>query len=220
VHFLNEDLGLATGIHEIGAATVKNYAAAVRQWFGVDLTGYSFALMPLAFLGMPRQVEGVTLNLEERHLLKYLSNVRDGATGDQSDDFNVALTIEVRVHRSRDSAAIPIVHVPTEGALTVSVDEEDIREKYPWSYDILTARLQRRYPDFKANKKYHDLRKPLEKDARFCRERLLDPAKPDGIKKKFYSPNIAKEFDPSYQRSKPEPVSAAQPVADEARQAS
>ena len=34
--------------------------------------------------------------------MKYLSNVRDGATGDQSDDFNVALTtlIDLSVRRS------------------------------------------------------------------------------------------------------------------------
>jgi hypothetical protein len=214
VHFVNDDLDLSTSIHEIGAAAVKNYTAAVRQWFGVDLSRLAFALMPLAFLSMPTHVEGVSLNTEERHLLQYLGAIRDGvADQDPSDDFNVALTIEVRVRRTKDAAAIPVVHEHGDGSLRVTLDEEDIRERYPWSYEILTARLQRRYANFKANQRYHSLRRPLEGDGRFCRERLLDPAKPEGLKKRFYSPNIVKEFDAHYERSKPEVIVAEPPDA-------
>lgn len=216
VHFLNDDLQMTKGVHEIGSATVKNFLAAVRQWFGVDLSRYSFALMPLAFLAAPHTVEGINLNSEERHLLKYLAAVRDDVPeGDASEDFSVALTIEVMVKRTKDPQATAILTSNAEGALPVKLDEEDIREKYPWTYEILTTRLQKRYSNFKANQKYHALRKPLEGDARFCRERLLDPAKPDGLSKRFYNPNIQKEFDAHYERAKPDLASASAPDAGE-----
>jgi hypothetical protein len=202
VHFLNDDFGVAKSIHEIGAAAVKNYVAAVRIWFGLDLSRYSFALMPIAFLSAPRTVEGVTLNHEERQLLTYLGQLRESATDALEEDFNVALTIEVSVKRTKDTSGVPIVYSAQDSALPVRVEEEDIRERYPLSYEILTTRLQKRYTNFKANAKYHGLRKTLEGDSRFCRERLLDPANPKGLSKKFYSSAIVKEFDPHYERAK------------------
>jgi hypothetical protein len=157
--------------------------------------------MPLAFLSMPRTVEGISLNREERQLLAYLGKMRDVEEG-TDNDFNVALTIEVSVRRTKDPTGVGIIHSDQPSALAVRFDEEDIREKYPWSYDILTNRLLKRYGNFKANRKYHSIRKPLEGDARFCRERLLDPANPKGISKRFYSPNIVKQFDDHYERAK------------------
>ncbi|MGZ9709987.1 hypothetical protein ACXX82_04115 [Glaciimonas sp. GNP009] len=83
------------------------------------------------------------------------------------------------------------------------VVEADIRDTYPLSYEILTSQLSKRYIDFKINKKYHDLRKILEANKKFCLERLLDPGNPTGTKKNFYSTNITKEFDRDYIRVKP-----------------
>lgn len=37
VHFVNKDFVFAKGIHEIGTAAVKNYVAATKLWFDVDL---------------------------------------------------------------------------------------------------------------------------------------------------------------------------------------
>jgi len=85
-------------------------------------------------------------------------------------------------------------------AVPVVLSEEDIRDKYPWDYNILTTRLRKRYSDFKANQKYHGIRKPLEANDRYCRKRYLDPANKAGIGKWFYSPNIVREFDPHYGR--------------------
>jgi hypothetical protein len=87
-------------------------------------------------------------------------------------------------------------------AIAIRVEEKDIRDTHPWSYDNLTKRLSLRYSNFKVNIHYHKIRKTLESDPKFCRERLLDPGNPSGLKKKFYSPNIIKEFDPYYDRVK------------------
>lgn len=52
--------------------------------------------------------------------------------------------------------------------------------------------------DFKAAKKYHDLRKKLADDTKLYRLRLLDPSNPKGIKKPFYSTNVLVFFDKHY----------------------
>jgi hypothetical protein len=42
---------------------------------------------------------------------------------------------------------------------------------------------------------YRGIRKPLEQNNALCRERYLDPGNPNSLKKRFYNPNILKEFD-------------------------
>lgn len=200
VHFFNNNLDLALAIQEIGAATLKNYLNCVRQWFAVDLTKYNVFLMPLAFA---RESDDATLlNAQERHLLRYLEQIR-GMEDDVANDFNAALRIEFSVRKTKDATAPRFVLSNAPDAIPVKLDEEDIREKYPWDYDILTRQLQKRYTDFKSNNQYHALRRPLESNVLYCRERLLDPGNPKSARKKFYSQSIVREFDEQYTRAKP-----------------
>ncbi len=67
----------------------------------------------------------------------------------------------------------------------------------------MTRQLQKRYTDFKSNNQYHVLRRPLESNVLYCRERLLDPGNPKSARKKFYSQSIVREFDQHYTRAKP-----------------
>ena len=76
-----------------------------------------------------------------------------------------------------------------------------MREKYPWDYAELTRRLRNRYEDFKANQKYHDIRKPLLEVSKYVNRRYLDPSNPNSGKKDYYNPNILKEFDKHYTKS-------------------
>lgn len=210
VHFFNKDFSLTKRIYEIGIATLKNYIAVVRQWFAVDLSQYRIFLMPLAFLPNIHKAEAVTPNSEERRFIKYLDNLRGESSDDMTRDFNVALTIEVQVKRSKSSDASPVIVSKEPDAIPITLEEEDLRERYPWNYGILTSRLKKRYSDFKANQKYHEIRKQFELDANYCRERLLDPGNPKSMKKKFYNPNILRAFDEHYERSKSETTTSAE----------
>jgi len=200
IHFFNKDFDLTKGIHEIGAATVKNYTSASRQWFGVDLSAYRIFLMPLAFLSAPTGVDAINLRPEEQRFRGYLNSLRGGASNDPTRDFNVGVDIEVRVRRTRDKDATPVIISNAPDAIRVTMEEADIRERYPWSYKVLTARLKDRYSDFKQNSDYHRRRKSLEADPALCSERLLDPGNPSGVKMKFYSSNMLRVFDSHYER--------------------
>ena len=165
-------------------------------------SAYNFYLMPLAFVGHPTQVEAVTLNSEERKLIEFLREriVSDDGVGE--GEYSIALRVDVKFARSKDPTAQKVIVTNDPGATPVTLSEEDIRDRYPWDYQILTTRLKQRYSDFLQNQKYHNIRKPLETDDRFCLKRYLDPTKKQGIGKCFYNPNIVAEFDKHYTRKR------------------
>ena len=188
-------------VQEVGTACLRNYLKLVVEWFGIDLSQYNFFLMPLAFVGNASGGEVFTVNSAERKVLDFLRQRIAADQATDSDDFCVAMQVDLKFVRSKESDAIQVVVTNDPNATPVILSEESIREKYPWDYDILTTRLRKRYVDFKANQRYHDLRKPLETDERYCKERFLDPAKNSGTGKRFYNPNIVKELDRHYVRA-------------------
>ena len=200
VHFLNKGFDVSKLVQEIGTACLRNYMALIREWFGIDLSAYNFFLMPLAFVGGTSQVEAVTLNTEERKFIDFLRTRIATDPGKHDDDYSVALRIDLKFARSKSANAPQVVVTNDPHATPVTLSEEDIRERYPWDYRILTTRLKKRYIDFSQNQRYHSLRKPLEEDERYCHKRYLDPATKAGIRKCFYNPNIVREFDKRYKR--------------------
>lgn len=200
VHLFNADFEISKQVLEIGTASIRNYVALTREWFGVDLSRYNLFIMPIGFVDNIRSADGITLNGQERQLLDYLTTMRASATERTDSEYSVALEVDLRLKRTsgHSLAAVRLTNDPD--AVVVRLEEEDILDRYPWSYDILTTRLANRYSDFLQNAKYHQIRRELEKNPAFCRERLLDPSKPNGTKKRFYSPNIVREFDKHYRR--------------------
>lgn len=201
VHFVNKGFDLTLLVQQLGTASLRNYIIAIRRWFAIDLSHYNFFLMPLAFFGLESIAQGVSLNAEEKRLSEYLKKEASVSAGGDPDEFNVALTVNVRFTKSKaeDAELVRLSNDPD--ATPIKLTEEDVREKYPWDYKILTTRLRKRYTDFKENKQYHDLRKPLESDSKYCNKRYLDPAHKSGIGKCFYNPNIVKEFDAHYTKA-------------------
>ncbi len=202
IHFFNKDFNLTKKIYEIGTANLKNYLNLVRQWFGVDLSEYNIFLMPIAFFRDVSRVAGITLNSQEKNILNYVRSLEEGIDDDITKDFNLSLDIDIRLKKSQDARTQPVTISQSADAIPIKLEEENIRETYPWDYAILTKRLKNRYSDFKITKKYHSIRKRLSKSKRYCNERFLDPGNPKSPKKSFFNPNIIKEFDKHYKRKK------------------
>ena len=200
IHFLNKDFELKKKVHEIGTANLKNYLHLVRQWFGVDLSQYQLFLMPVAFLQNITSAKGVNINSTERNLLNYVNEIEKSVNDDVSNDFNLSLDIDIKVRRVSEKEEMAVRQSNDPDAIKIYLSEEDIREKYPWDYKILTTRLRKRYPNFVENQTYHKIRKFLEKVEKYCKPRYLDPGNPKSSKKNFYNPNILKEFDKQYKR--------------------
>lgn len=101
--------------------------------------------------------------------------------------------------RSSSQDAIKVRTTTDPDAPEVQITEEDMLKRYPYDYQTLSEKLKDRYEDFKQNQEYHDIRKSLKDDKKYCRIRLLDPTNPNSTtRKEYYSSEVFKVFDKHY----------------------
>ena len=203
VHLYNVSPGLGKRIQEVGSAALKNFVAAVEEWFGVDVARYNFYLMPLSFHTPSEILESLRAETQPRavrRLMDYIEQAERQNPSDSDSIFSVTMEIQLKFVRTTGQDAIPVRRDHDDpSAVAVVISEDDIRKQFPWEYAELTRRLKERYSDFLQNAKYHEIRKPLEENDKFCRVRYLDPTKPkSSTKKRFYNPNIVSQIDQHY----------------------
>jgi hypothetical protein len=198
VHFYNRSSLFAVRLQEVGSASVKNFVRAVQDWFKVDLAKYNVYLMPLAFVAHKRRVQGVHLAKEEKNVAEFIAAQEAAATS--SDDYSVAVNIEVVFSRSKASDALTVQLSNDPDAPRLHLSEEQIKDRYPINYNTLTEECRARYSNFLVNKKYHDIRRPLKSDKKYCLVRRLDPDNPRSAKQEWYSRAIFSELDKHYEK--------------------
>ena len=196
VHFYNKSSLFAVRLQEVGSACVRNYARAAQTWFGVDFSQYNFYLMPLAFVNAQEPAEAVLLNREEKNVASFISTLE--AANDPGADYVVSVNIELKFLKSKAEDAIKVQVTSDPGASKVQLTEEHLKDKYPLNYAGLTKECSNRYTDFAQNQRYHDLRKPLKADKRYCHVRKLDPDNPKSAKQEWYSRAIFNVLDKHY----------------------
>jgi len=200
IHFINPCPQLSKRVLEIGTASVRNFIDLAQKWFNEDFSEYNLFLMPIGFVPGPGTVSGITPSEDEIRILDYIESLITGLDDEKSKGYSVAIEIDISMKRTSGDAMVEVALSDDPDAIRVHLTEEDIRKKYPWDYEQLTERLQKRYVDFLRNKKYHSIRKPLHNDPRYVRVRFLDPGNPNSSKKLFYNPNIFRVFDRHYTR--------------------
>ena len=196
-HFYNGNPAFNTRLYEIGAACVKNFVTATREWFQRDVSEFDLHLMPLTFMALPPSVEASFLNLEESGFMAFLDGIEEINT-DAESPYSVSVNVEFKFTKSKSKDAFPVQVTTDPAALPVNLTEEDIRERYPWDYATLTQRCRDRYENFKENNDYHNIRKQHEKDDRYGWLRYLDPGNSKSAKKMFFNANILQELDKHY----------------------
>jgi hypothetical protein len=205
IHFINKDLYFSRRILDLGTASLRNYLSLVNNWFAIDLSRYNFFLMPLSFYHGFEAAESLSVsayNDQMKNFLRYLAAVEKEAASVEGAAHAVTLCLETKFVRSKEAGALPVQWTNDPDAPVLAVKEEDALKGYPYNYRSLTAALKDRYTDFVAGRKYHSIRKPLEKQPKYCKVRLLDPGNSKSGKKNFYSSEIFKEFDKHYTKKK------------------
>lgn len=200
VHFYHRSAEFKERVQEIGMACLKNFAAAVQDWFQEDLSRFNFYLMPLSFVEFPPSVAAVQLNRQEKNFLAFLDSL-SAEPEDPTARYLVAVNVEVRFIRSKAASGACVRVTNDPNAPAVRLSEEQIRDRYPWDYEQLTKKCRERYSDFKVNTKYHRLRKQLAADVHYAFERRLDPQKPSPSRM-FFATAILEQFDKHYIRKK------------------
>lgn len=204
VHFVNASPQLAKQVLEIGTACLRNFIELGKLWLNLDLSSYSLYLMPIGFLPTADTAMAIAVSNDEQKIVNYLAGLMKEAHQGGVSDYHVSLDVNISFKRTPAAAATAVVvNDPTNpNAIKVNISEEDIRKTYPWDYETLTDKLKTRYIDFKANAKYHELRKKLVAHPQFMKSRYLDPDNLKSSRKDFYNPNIVNEFDKVYTRKK------------------
>ena len=198
-HFFNSCQEFNTRLYEIGAACVRNFVNVVHSWFQRKMTEFNQDVMPLTFISLPSTTTASFLNSEEEGFLSFLREI-DTSNVDPEAPYQVSLNVEIKFIRSKSEDATPVRISTDSSAVPVRLTEESIRERYPLDYKTLVEKCRKRYDNFKADKRFHDIRKDLQKDERYGRLRFLDPGNPKSAKKIFFSSAIIPELDKYYGR--------------------
>ena len=196
VHFYNKSGRFAVRLQEVGSASVRNYVKAAQSWFGVDFCQYNFYLMPLAFLNNQQPAEALFLSNEEKNVAAFISSLE--AANDPNADYAVSVNVEIKFLKSKADNATKVQITNDPGAPKVQLTEEHLKDKYPLNYAALNKACAARYCDFLQNKKYHDLRKALKADKRYCHVKKLDPDNPKSAKQDWYSQAMFSVLDKHY----------------------
>lgn len=194
IHFFNTD-PITKQVQELGFACIKNYIAVIKKWdIDIDLSDYNFYLMPLAYIDEKKIVDA-TLTSETKNYINLVKSKL--AQVDMSDrDFDIAISIDIDFKKGNSFEAIGIKYDPN--GVPITITEENIKQKYPWTHDELIVRCRRRYEDFLLNKKFYSIVKSLKNNDKFCHLRRLDIDNPKSSKKPYYNPNILQELDKHY----------------------
>ncbi|MHC1719587.1 MAG: DUF3644 domain-containing protein [Clostridiaceae bacterium] len=199
IHFYNYTEKFTIRLQEIGTATLKNYVTVLKEWFDKDLSDYNFYLMPLSFISPNKDIDLLILNSEEKKFFKYIEGLESDTPNDDSR-YSVTLNVDVKFTRSKTREAINVAISDDPDAIEIRLTEEQIRDRYPWDYHELVERCKSRYSDFKANKKFYDLKSQCLEDKRYVNIRLLDPDNSNSSSKCFYNGNIFRFLDKHYNK--------------------
>lgn len=194
VHFHNNE-SLSKEIQEIGFATIKNYLHIIKIWeIDIDMSSYNLYLMPLAYVDSKVISTGVITNEVQNYLSFVKSKIDKEDKTDQ--DFDIAISIDVSFKKENSFGQIGFKF--DENGVPIKLTEENIKEKYPLTYDDVCTGASKRYNDFKRNQYFHDSMSKIKQDNKLCHQRRLDPDNKKSMTKPFYNSNIWKELDQIY----------------------
>lgn len=203
VHFYNKDKLLTQKIQEVGTASIKSYLTLIDEWFSINLGKYNFYLMPLSFFH-PSELESVLTGPRDvaiNQLLQYIAEKEHRYPSDPNSIHNISINIETKMVKSSAIDAQKIRITADKDAPEIRLSVEDVKRTHPLSYVELTEKIKKRYSKFKVNQMYHETRKILEDDPRYCFKYPFNPMNPNSKYRCFYSPNIFGEFDKYYQKT-------------------
>jgi hypothetical protein len=201
VHFVNPSFGLRKKVLEIGTAAVKNFVALVKHWFGLKaLAKLNLYLMPIGFLSGTNSAAAVTFESDEQQLVTFLNGLVASQTA-ADPAYCVALEVEVAVTKASAKSASNAAGVQWTSDPTAPkffMTEEQVHERFPWSYDDLRKKCLERYSNFKQGDTFHELRKSLASNKALVYTRAYNAKKPSSGGMMLYNPNILTEFDKVY----------------------
>ena len=197
VHFYINSREIAYRLQEVGMATVLNFSTLLQMWFKKTLSDLDLPLMPLSIANEPKVFQHDKTK-EESKFLKFMEQQGVGGQND-TGKFSVSVNIRVKLSRvpSNEDVSVRITNDPT--AAPVSLTDDQMLQKFPYSHAMLVAELKRKYPGkFIQNAEFYRYKRRIEQNPSMCTTRYLDPKKKSGTGMKWYSTAALQEFDKYY----------------------
>lgn len=197
VHYYNKSPFTLFMIQEIGMSCIKNYVAVIKSWFPSQIIEINMPLMPFAFTDQLMDVENIQLSPEEQNFIKLIEKLNINQIPEGSP-YSVAINVQLQLSKAKSSGIAKAILSNDPNAIPLSLSDDQLLERYRLTYDELTRICKERYIDFSANQHYHDIRKEIVKSPKYGIMRYLDPRKPQGQKKPYFSEAIFSELDKHY----------------------
>ncbi|MBF1416686.1 DUF3644 domain-containing protein [Prevotella histicola] len=195
IHFTNTSNSFGKQIQELGFACIKNYIEITKKWdFGIQFDKYNFYLMPLAYVEKGTMAKAVLTSEEEN----YAALLQDKLKETEDSSFDIAITIDVQLKKGNSIDGLGMHYDPNGVAVTLS--EEDIRKRYPWTHQDLVDNAKERYTDIKFNSTFYEHLREVKSNSKLYHERKLDPKNSKSPIKPFYSTNVWQILDKYYHK--------------------
>lgn len=196
VHFINEKT-MVKEIQELGFACIKNYMSIIKRWeLEINLQDYNFYLMPLAYVDSKIYAESITTSETKNYLDFVKSKLK---TKDENDeDFDIAISIEINLKKANSFDALGVSY--DQNGVKITMSEEDIKQKYPYTHAKVIENCKLRYENFKADSRFNTLMKQIKLNPKLHYMRKLDPDNKKSQVKPFYNTNIWQFLDGHYNK--------------------
>lgn len=193
IHFINTE-PITIQIQELGFATIKNYITFIKNNdIDIDFSKYNFYLMPLAYVDSKIEAEAA-LTKEAKNYVSLIK--RSIEKKEDNDNYDIAISIDITFKKGSSFDALGFKY--DEAGVPVMIKEEDIKKRFPLSYNDVWTKCKTRYSDYKKNKRFNKIMKRIQANEKLTHTRKLDVDNPKTAKQMFYSTNIWQELDKEY----------------------
>jgi hypothetical protein len=197
VHYYNISIDFLKTVHEVGSASIYDYMYMLKEWFNMNLNHYHLYLLPLSFFG-GAEIESVPVLENEKKLLDYIESMKAKYPYYKDDRTHYSFQVQITLtKKSKGTSGLYLTNDPN--ATKVHLSDDQLADRYPFSYDNLWKRCEKRYKYFKRDQTFFDLKEKYENDPKYCYERyatLNNTGKPI---KKYYSSSILEALDNHYE---------------------
>lgn len=196
IHFHNEK-NISRELQELGFACIKNYITLIKKWkLEIKISKYNLHLMPLAYVDSNIEAQGIITDEVAKYLNFIKQKVQDNSK--RNDEFSIAIAVDINFKKSNSFDGIYVQY--GKDGTSVTISEEDMRQKFPLTYNDITSKLKERYENCKMDKNFHLKMKSIKENDKLYHFRKLDITDEKSSGKGFYSTNIWQELDKIYNR--------------------
>lgn len=225
MHFYNET-SMEPIIFSLLTKNCMSYCDFMKDFFSVnpvDLEnifimpiGFKLPFNPIDYLKKEKASKG-TMSVEMIEFLNHIVAFDNELESEKITDsvlvqYNLNLvsvkkqaTSDLVVGISANNENVPIVTMDKKVKLVndpdaqkVYLSDDDYIRNYPYTFDMLVSECNRTIPNFKQNNEFYRIKRQVEKDINFAKERKLHPDRKKSPSTFRYSNEAIKEFQRIY----------------------